>query len=232
MAFMRDPTDWNELEILCCQLFRELDCHCEVQKNINTVRGEVNIDVYVEDPISTIPMVYLCECKYWKKSVSKNVVHSFRTVLNDFGANRGFIISASGFQGGAFEAATNSNVELVSWNEIQSLFKERWVDTMRAKLNFYAQKMPSLVENTFQKIGRWDKWDNNEQADFMDIFFKFSCLASIGIGLGFDQQFPKEVTNPYNKREMMQINSIREYFDIAISLGKEVTEKLDQFPSK
>jgi restriction system protein len=50
----------------------------------------------------------------------------FRTVVGDFGAHRGFIISSRGFQSGAYEAAANSNVDLVDWQTFQQLFVERW----------------------------------------------------------------------------------------------------------
>jgi hypothetical protein len=55
------------------------------------------------------------------------VVHAFRTVVGDFGANWGFIISSAGFLSGAYEAARNTNVRLVDWDEFQELFVDRWI---------------------------------------------------------------------------------------------------------
>src|SRR6266851_2396647 len=119
MIFDREPEDWRELEAFVQQMFAEMGCTAEVRRTIETVRGEVNIDVYVEDPTGTPAHIYLCECKHWTKAVPKTVVHAFRTVVADFGANRGFLISNAGFQSGAYEAAQKSNVELVTWDELQ-----------------------------------------------------------------------------------------------------------------
>lgn len=72
------------------------------------------------------PSVYLCECKFWSKPVPQEVIHSFRTVLADFGAHRGFIISRVGFQAGAKEAVQNTNLDLLTFEELQALFFDRW----------------------------------------------------------------------------------------------------------
>jgi hypothetical protein len=58
--------------------------------------------------------------------VPKTVVHAFRTDMDEIGAHVGFIISAKGFQSGALEAARNTNIELLSWDEFQERFFARW----------------------------------------------------------------------------------------------------------
>jgi hypothetical protein len=93
----------------------------EVNRTIKTVRGTVNVDVYAEDVTQTPSAVCLCECKHWSTAVSKDVVHAFRTVVSDFGASWGFLISSGGFQSGAIEAATYSNVRLQTWEEFEAL---------------------------------------------------------------------------------------------------------------
>src|SRR5262249_2125647 len=40
-----------------------------------------------------------------------------------------FIISSAGFQSGAFSAAANTNIRLVTWNEFQEKFADRWMET-------------------------------------------------------------------------------------------------------
>ena len=75
---------------------------------------------------TTPTSVYLCECKYWGKPIPQEVIHSFRTVLVDFGAHRGFIISRAGFQTGARDAVRNTNLDLLTFEELQSLFFDRW----------------------------------------------------------------------------------------------------------
>jgi len=47
-------------------------------------------------------------------------VHGVRTVMQDVGANVGYIISTGGFQKGAYAAAAATNVELVTWEQVSS----------------------------------------------------------------------------------------------------------------
>jgi restriction system protein len=122
------PTDWRDLQRQVCQILQECGLDSESDKEIQTVRGRVNVDVYALDAGVQPRSVYVCECKCWRSNVPKNTVHAFRTVVNDYGANWGFIISSAGFQSGAFEAARNSNIKLLTWDEFELLFLDRWID--------------------------------------------------------------------------------------------------------
>src|SRR6266446_2740475 len=146
MIFDRDPENWRELEQLVQQMFAEMGCTAEVGRTIETVRGEVNIDVYAEDPTGTPTHIYLCEYKHWGNAVAKTVVHAFRTVVADFGANRGYLISNAGFQSGAYDAAQKSNVELVTWEEMQALFLDRWISSMGETLADVAEELFPYIE--------------------------------------------------------------------------------------
>jgi len=58
MIFNFEPKDWKYLQQKVGQVFEEMGCHVEVEKDINTIRGRVNIDVYVEDKRSKPTMIY------------------------------------------------------------------------------------------------------------------------------------------------------------------------------
>ena len=120
------PKHWKALQADVAQILSECGFQVESNKTITTVRGKVDIDVFALDRSQTPPVIYLCECKLWNSNVPKREVHAFRTVVNDFGANWGLIISKKGFQSGAFEAAINTNLRLFNWQEFQSLFADRW----------------------------------------------------------------------------------------------------------
>ncbi len=94
----------------------------EVERTIETVRGNVDVDVHAIDLTISPNLIYLCECKYWSSAVPKTIVHSFRTVVSDYGAHVGFLISRNGFQSGTYQASQNSNIRLVNWFEFQELF--------------------------------------------------------------------------------------------------------------
>ena len=107
--FDQESTDWRELQDRVAQLFSEIGCDVKVAEQVTLVRGQKEIDVWVRDPQTTPASVYLCECKFWSKPVPQEVIHSFRTVISDFGAHRGFIISRAGFQAGAFTSGEDED---------------------------------------------------------------------------------------------------------------------------
>lgn len=139
--FDDEPTHWRKLQDRVAQLFLEIGCDVRVGERVNLVRGEKEIDVCVHDPQTTPASVFLCECKFWSRPVPQEVIHSFRTILSDFGAHRGFIISRSGFQAGAKEAVTKTNLDLFTFEELQSLFFDRWRIAMGKKYRPFADRL-------------------------------------------------------------------------------------------
>ncbi len=121
-----DPITWRELEEIVAQILDECGMGVESPKIVETVRGSVEVDLFASDDATTPDSVYLCECKHWDSNVPRAIVHAFRTVVSDSGANTGLVVSKLGFQPGAIDAARPSNIRLLSWPEFQDLFAERW----------------------------------------------------------------------------------------------------------
>jgi restriction system protein len=133
------PGTWQELEDQVAQILRECGYDVEVQKEVELAgRGTANIDVWADDH-SSPRNVLAIECKQWRRRTNQSVVHAFRTVVGDSGANTGLIVSSAGFQRGAIEAAAYSNVRLLDWNEFQEMFAARW---------FMDYMSPTLAEAT------------------------------------------------------------------------------------
>jgi len=126
------PSHWRDLQDAVARILNESGLDAETEQSVDLARGSVVVDVLARDPVPTPPTVYICECKYWRRPVSQNVVHSFRTVVTDMGAHRGFLISVEGFQKGAINAAAHSNVDLITWQQFQQLFAERWFQEFMA----------------------------------------------------------------------------------------------------
>ena len=228
--FMNEPKDWKDLQLLTKQLFEEINCRCEVERNIRTARGETCVDVHVTDFVSSPPLIYLCECKYWTSKVPKSIVHSFRTILHDSGANRGYIISKAGFQRGALEAANHSSVELVTWEELQMLFNSRWLSALRHKIDLTAEQINDLL--SYDGVKTPDGMSGDQMRDYMaDLTFRVMGLwgASSFVHSGDPiKDFPWKLTDvktTYNyleEKRVISINSLREYFDYIIPLCEKV----------
>jgi len=69
-------------------------------------------------------MSWVVEAKYWKKKVTKSHVLALRSIVDDVGADKGFIISSGGFQRGAMEAAVKTNIVLTTFSDLKKTTRE------------------------------------------------------------------------------------------------------------
>lgn len=121
-----EPATWQELQTWTAQILIECGIQAQTEVTIDTVRGRVEIDVLATENVQGREHTVLVECKNWSAKVPQTVVHGFRTVVHDIGANVGYIVSKAGFQSGAFEAAANTNIRLLTWWEFQDAFVDQW----------------------------------------------------------------------------------------------------------
>ena len=122
------PDDWRGLQQQVAQLLSECGFRVKVEEEVATARGKVEIDVFAEEDVQGRKYRIFCECKHWKARVPQNVIHSFRTVVSDSGANLGYIVSLAGFQSGAFSAAELTNLRLMTWQQFQKEFSRQWLE--------------------------------------------------------------------------------------------------------
>src|SRR6516162_241671 len=98
MITSRQPEGWQELQEAVGAVLRECGFTVEIEKKLDAARGTVEIDVYSEEVVNGRKYVILCECKHWNHRVPQSVIHGFRSVIADSGANLGYIVSSAGFQ--------------------------------------------------------------------------------------------------------------------------------------
>jgi hypothetical protein len=121
------PNGWRDLENAVADILRECGMTVQQQVNVPLPRGSVDLDVLAEETIEGIRSKIVCECKDWRTNVPREKVHAFRTVMDETGANRGYIISRVGFQIGAMEAANATNVELLTFEQFQERYFDKWI---------------------------------------------------------------------------------------------------------
>ncbi len=120
------PMNWQDLQTGVQRIFRNVGLYAEVEVNVETPRGSVNIDVFATDVRSVDKIRYIVECKNWSSSIPQTVVHSFTTIMHETGANIGFIISKHGLQHGAKQYAKNTNITGMTYLEFQQRYFEAW----------------------------------------------------------------------------------------------------------
>jgi len=240
-----EPKHWKVLQSDVAQILSECGFQVELNKTIRTVRGKVDIDVFALDPGQIPPVIYLCECKLWNSNVPKKEVHAFRTVVNDFGANWGLIISKKGFQSGAFEAVQNTNLRLFNWQEFQSLFSDRWyreymvivldkeadpfleyTEPINSRIFRKADALPSSAQKSFIAL--------REKSIGLMILVSQFCLPRFGFNetlprLPLIENLPKKEVAAFSDipEAILNSTSLRELLDLLLAHIRRTVAEFD-----
>jgi hypothetical protein len=110
---------WREYQQSVAEFFQSLGLTAEVEATVQGARAAHRIDVFVTFQSFGIDHRWVVECKLWKRSVRKEQVMTLRSIVDDVGADRGFILSESSFQSGAITAARGSNITLTSLADLR-----------------------------------------------------------------------------------------------------------------
>src|SRR5688572_30087925 len=104
--------DWKDYQEEAASFFRSIGLNASTDASVKGVRTSHNIDVLVKSVHAGFDITWIVECKHWKTRVSKLHVLALREIVQDIGADRGILLSEEGFQSGAVEAATLTNVQV------------------------------------------------------------------------------------------------------------------------
>ncbi len=215
--FDRQPSSWQELELLVEQAFSEMLYESHRGYMLPTVRGKVAIDVYAVKRSAPIPIVVLCECKHWTKPVEQTVVHGFRSVCADAGAHIGLIISKAGFQSGASVTREATNVHLLDFSSFQETFFGEWRTGVFMTLAHLSDALSPLIFHRFME-------DTDHLASKLrrvNPFQKYDLFFGEHKYTGYfveDGSLPVEVIDPRGDprdQRKVTISSYREFFEIA-----------------
>lgn len=236
--FNKEPNDWRDLQEKVAIIFRDMNCDVAVEKDIETVRGIVNIDVYAEDRNKFPTTIYLCECKNWSNAVPQSVVHSFTTVVNNFGGNCGYIISKAGFQSGAYRASENTNISLLTWNEFLNLVEKRWLTCMSEKLDKIGKVLRDYSDlyscKFYKKVKEKDSEVLKQFNELCQIYYFTSLSSSNLFILDSNREVDKEILDKWildvKKRfeELNNVTSYSEYFYFLIDYCQKGVKKFDR----
>jgi Restriction endonuclease len=92
----------------------------EADTEIEGARGKHVVDVQVGFTAFGVEHLWVIECKLWRRRVPKERVLVLQEVVDDVGADRGFLLSESGFQSGAVTAARLSNITLTNLEDLRA----------------------------------------------------------------------------------------------------------------
>ena len=162
----KQPTDWKDLQNKVSEILNNCGFKVETEKKTETARGKIELDVYAEETIKGRKYSIVCECKYWKSKIPQNVIHGFRTIINDLGCNIGYVITTSDFQSGSISTTEYTNIELLTWESFQSLFFESWY------MSFFSPQMTKRLDPLLSYIEPiLPKWFEKMTDDDKEAFF-------------------------------------------------------------
>lgn len=123
---------WKDYQEEAAEFFRSLGLTAEADARVNGVRTVHDVDVLVTSTHAGFEVKWIVECKQWSSRVSKLHVLALREIVSDLGADRGILLSESGFQSGALEAANLTNVQVTSLAEVRAR-SEHDINAMRLR---------------------------------------------------------------------------------------------------
>lgn len=116
--------------------FQSLGLTAVVQAEIEGARGKHAIDVWVTGKIGAFDIRWIVECKDWGSNVPKEKVLALQAIVQDVGADRGWLLSEKGFQAGAIRCARHTNITLTSLAELRDHTNDYIRDSTLQRLFF------------------------------------------------------------------------------------------------
>ena len=238
MEIYKHPKNWKDLQVKVAETLSVCGYQCEVEKNIQTIRETINVDVLAINSQDIPSSTLICECKYWNSKVPKNVIHSLRTTVADHGANYGIIISKKGFQSGCFEAVKNTNILLLNWTEFQVFFLPKWIVGKTLQTSIITNPLYNYVSAGFlvffkEELSNLNKQElktfNSLNSEYFHPAFHGSNLDYKDIATQrFDLNFFNELIKQAEKIFSRQFDSYNDYFEYLVHKCAEGTKKFDQ----
>lgn len=131
---------WQDYQEEAAAFFRSLGMDAQTNVRVQGVRTCHDVDVLVKSHHVGFEVTWIVECKHWQTPVSKLHVLALREIVTETGADRGILLSESGFQVGAKEAASLTNVHLRSLIESAEEAGSEIIAMRLAELNDRVQR--------------------------------------------------------------------------------------------
>ena len=177
---------WQEYQESTASFFQRLGFNAEVEARVDGVRGSHKIDVFVTGAVHSIAFRWVVECKHWKTNVPKEKLMALISIVQDVGADRGFLLSETGFQSGAIRAARNTNITLSSLDDLK-------IEAQATSIRDETVQLLARRQEVHERLWRLHK----KRGDYMSEFMKsMGEIAFVDLALddGLAGNFPVAYT--------------------------------------
>lgn len=241
------PENWQDLQTGVQRIFRNVGLRADVEVDLETPRGSVNVDVLAVDVRSVDKIRYIVECKNWGSAVPQSVVHSFTTVMQETGANIGLIISKHGLQQGAKRYTQNTNIVGMTYLEFQQRYFEAWwkryfcprIGDAADKPLQYTEEFNTVRDDAYKKLSRegQEKFDhltreNGGSVMIMSMFNYMTMSPTLNTGTLLDapanlNEFKENVLAKITPHIEWHCDTFRGLLDIMLEYLADVEADFD-----
>ncbi|MDA9555094.1 restriction endonuclease [Pelobium sp.] len=192
--------NWYDFQESIRSYFLTLGCEAKTNVSIHGVRTKHDIDIFITSKFLGIEIKWIIEAKKWKTKVSKLHVLALRQIVDDIGADKGFIIADSGFQKGAIESTKNTNIYLLTFQQLIEFSKNI---IHKEILEGYHKRLNLLLNRYYSHDKKIRiKYELREESGGYDTnfnFYVFLIALSRAITKGINNSYPIEFDNYLNE---------------------------------
>lgn len=241
------PENWKDLQTGVQRLFRNVGLSADVEVDLQTPRGSVNVDVLAVDHHSLDKIKYIVECKNWNVPVPQSVVHSFTTVMHETGCNIGFIVSKYGLQPGAVQYTKNTNIIGLTYLELQQRYFEAWwrryfcprVGDAADRVLQYTEEFNGLRDKAYNELSSEKKKIFDQlRSNYTVHSWMFSMFNMESVSLNIDtgtlldvpsdlEMFKNEVLSSISPGVEWYCNTFRELLNLILEFLNDVEEEFN-----
>jgi Restriction endonuclease len=205
----KNPNTSQELVLLVELILSECGMRTKRQAKLHLRSGLVVADILADENIDGVNHRIICECKNWRKNITNEIVHAFRTIVHDADARRGYVISRADFEAEALETAQRTNIEVITFSRFQNIYFGKWIGRRWWTIENEASNFNAYYE--LRRPGYHLLTDDNQRAAYDAIWneYLFAGLALVPFFAYFrmDEQRPWP-SLPFDFSELDKSSSI------------------------
>lgn len=113
-----DGPAWKQYQADVAEFFTSIGIPATTDVLLAGVRGTHAIDVVARPTVAGRELLWIVECKFWKRPVPKEKILTLHAIAQDVGADGAYVMAEAGYQSGALQCARATNLMLTSLKDL------------------------------------------------------------------------------------------------------------------
>lgn len=142
---------WEQYQEDTAELLRELGFTAVVNDSLSEPNGtDHEVDVSARRTLAGVDLLWIVECKFWRtQAVPIEKVAALKAIVDGVGADRGLLMSESGFQPGAIRMAGQKNITLSSLADLRENADE---ELLAARVTAADRRLLNLMRRSVREL--------------------------------------------------------------------------------